>query len=402
MNFLTVNKIILNYFKYFNLYWRKIQMNKKEVSEIKHNFTEDNGFMTISKILTTFIDAENEVKYNEVHNFLPMTAEDREVYMTTLKNVLSTSVGKKFTEYKFEDDAYGETGIQSILYNLIQTEFGDTDVIDSYVNHMRENIEYTGPYNVITSYCIYSVPHKSSTGDLEDYDNEQIFKFILTAICPADTSKDGFIYDKEHEEVVKKVNNELIISMKPTDGFMFPTFSDRMADVNSVMIYTKSTKDVNVSICTDFLNCTYRIGAETEKTVFDAVLTNILSDDLNYNVINHINESIKQTISRNSNDTEIPTITSYDLKHVLKDTGVEDTKLDRIEGVWNSICGVPELTASNLITPVHKLNAEGVSVTVKGNYADKVHTSTMNGRKCIVIDVDEPVIEINGMSVKLQ
>lgn len=377
-------------------------MNKKEVSELKKHFDESDDLLTVNKVLTTFVSAEKEVLYNETHNFITMLQEDKDVYMETLKNVLSTAVGKKLTEFKFEQDAYEEQeGIQAILYNLIKSEFSDYGYMESYSNKIASTIEYPGPYTVITAYCTYSIPHKDSTDEFDMENNERFFKFLVTAICPVDTSSDGFMFNSVDKEVVKKVNDELIISMKPTDGFIFPAFSNRMADVNSVMIYTKSIKDVNISISTDFLNCTYKIDAETEKNVFDSFLSNISSDDLNYNVINHVNEAIKDKIAQNTNDTDIPTIDVHDMEYILRQTGMEENKLERIKPVWESICGVPELTASNLITHKHTINSEGVSINVSKDSVDKIHTSVVDGRKCIVIDIDEPMIEINGMSVKL-
>ena len=39
-------------------------MNKKEVAEIKKNFALENGFFTIERILTAFVDAEDNILYS--------------------------------------------------------------------------------------------------------------------------------------------------------------------------------------------------------------------------------------------------------------------------------------------------------------------------------------------------
>ena len=39
-----------------------ILMNKKEVSEIKRHFTEDDGFFNIGKVVTAFVYSEKNIK----------------------------------------------------------------------------------------------------------------------------------------------------------------------------------------------------------------------------------------------------------------------------------------------------------------------------------------------------
>ena len=46
-----------------------ILMNKKEVSEIKRHFTEDDGFFNIGKVVTAFVDAEKNIKCKSLRNF---------------------------------------------------------------------------------------------------------------------------------------------------------------------------------------------------------------------------------------------------------------------------------------------------------------------------------------------
>ena len=37
-------------------------MNKKEISEIKKNFSEDCGFFTVGQVVRAFVDAEKNIK----------------------------------------------------------------------------------------------------------------------------------------------------------------------------------------------------------------------------------------------------------------------------------------------------------------------------------------------------
>ena len=44
-------------------------MNKKEVSEIKKNLSDDSGFFTINSVLTAFIDTDKKVRVCKVRPY---------------------------------------------------------------------------------------------------------------------------------------------------------------------------------------------------------------------------------------------------------------------------------------------------------------------------------------------
>ena len=56
---------------------------------------------------------------------------------------------------------------------------------------------------------------------------------------------------------------------------------------------------------------------------------------------------------------------------------------------------------SNLVENKTVLAAPGITVNIKPSAADKVRTSVVDGRRCLLIDIDDPTIEINGLPVTL-
>ena len=115
-------------------------MNKKETAEIKKNFSDKSGFFIMERVLTAFIDAEKNVRYNNVNSCLTMPVEEHDVYDETLKKVLNTNVGKSFNEFEFPNEAYEEGQPQYILYNLLKSELKDEIVCEEFLNHIANNI----------------------------------------------------------------------------------------------------------------------------------------------------------------------------------------------------------------------------------------------------------------------
>lgn len=375
-------------------------MNKKETAEIKKNFSDKSGFFIMERILTGFIDAEKNVRYHNTTSCLTMSVEEHDVYEETLKKVLNTNVGKSFVEYPFPNEAYEEGKPQNILYTLLKSELKDETVCDDFLNHIANNIACEGPIAVITAYCSYTIRKKDKNDEFADGEDE-LYRYILTAICPVNTGSDGFVFDSFNNEITKKINKELIISKAPSDGFLFPVFSNRSSDINSVMYYTKSAAKPNISIVENVLGCTYVMSPDNEKANFQNILKSVAGDDLDYMLIKTVNEKIQDVVDQNKDDTDKTVIEPLQLRDILIDSGLPEERVQMVAPVYEKVCGDAPLTAANIIETKTVLSSPGITVNIKPSAADKVRTSVVDGRRCLLIDIDDPTIEINGLPVTL-
>lgn len=373
-------------------------MNKKEVSELKKNLSEDSGFFTINNILTAFIDTDKKVRVCKVRPYSEMISEELEVIRETLKKVLSTSVGKSFVEYQIPNEQYQEDGIQPLLYNLVKEKFQDDELVEKFVNRVAENIDYTPSFAIISAHCTYTVRIKNKNDDFNE-DNSLDYNFMLTAFCQAELSDMGLVFSQD--ELFKKINTEFVVGKSANDGFLYPAFSDRSPDVNSIMYYTKTFKKPNLSIIEDILGCEFVMSAQSEKAEFQNILKTVVGDDLNYNVITTVNEKIKEIIDFNKHDTETTTIDKNRLKNILQEVGVDNEKLLALDTVYETAMDKNSFTASNIVDTKTVISTPEITVNISQEGVQKIHTSNINGRRCIVIDVDDPSVEINGLSTKI-
>jgi hypothetical protein len=376
-------------------------MNKKEITELKKSFKSDNGYFTMDRILTAFVDAEKNILYNNTHSTYTMTVEDRDIYDETLLKILNTNIGKNFKEFAFPNSAYEEGQPQNILYNVVKGELTDTEYNNTYIEHIVNNLMYTGPYTIITAFCVYNVCKKNSNDEFNEDSEDELYKFILTAICPADTGDDGFIFDSNNKEIIKKLNTELIINKAPSDGFIFPVFSNRSSDINYVGIYSKSKTKPNISMIADVMSCTFTTTSDVEKNNFQTILKTVVDEDLNYNFINNVNDKIKDIIDQNRDETEAATIDSNKLEDIFSECGLNQDRVNRVKPVYEKLCGDTELTAYNLVDYKTTVDIDGIKVNIKSYDTDKVRTSVIDGRRCLIIDIDDPTVEINGLPVTL-
>jgi hypothetical protein len=73
--------------------------------------------------------------------------------------------------------------------------------------------------------------------------------------------------------------------------------------------------------------------------------------------------------------------------------------------IFAPMCILPEGKA-NILESLEDFHEgaliSGITVNIKPSAADKVRTSVVGGRRCLLIDLDDPTIEINGLPVRLE
>lgn len=354
----------------------------------------------MERVMTGFVDAEKNVRYHKTSSCLTMSVEEHDVYDETLKKVLNTNVGKNFCEYEFPNEAYEEGKPQEILYSLLRSELKDEEICENFMNHMANNFQHEGPYAVITAYCVYTIRRKDKNDEYAEGEDE-LYRYILTAICPVNTGSDGFVFDSFNNEITKKLNTELIISKAPSEGFLYPVFSNRSTDINHVMCYMKSAAKPNISLVEDVLGCSFVMSADNEKASFRSILKGVVGDDLDYMVIKTVNEKLQEIVDNNKDETDTAVIDNSGLKDILTEIGIPQERVEMTAPVYEKVCGNVPLTVSNLIENKTVLSTPGITVNIKPSAADKLRTSVVDGRRCLLIDIDDPTIEINGLPVTM-
>ena len=143
------------------------------------------------------------------------------------------------------------------------------------------------------------------------------------------------------------------------------------------------------------------MSAENEKASFQNILKSVVGDDLDYMLIKTVNEKIQEVVEDNKDDTDKAVIDNTSLRDILTDVGLPEERVKMVEPVFEKVCGNAPLTAANIVESKTVLTSPGITVNIKPSAADKVRTSVVEGRRCLLIDIDDPTIEINGLPVTL-
>lgn len=377
-------------------------MNKKEINEIKKNFSEDCGFFTIGQVVRAFVDSEKNIKYKSNDLFAVLPQDESELIMAILKKTLSGSFGRNLREYAFPKDAYLEGGMQPFMYELLKSRFTDEKKVDDFLNAIVERMQYVSTYAVFSAHCTYSVLKKTKNDELtDDAESDIDYNFIITAVCPVELRYDGLIFSDETNAIVKKTTADRIIEM-PSDGFLFPLFSDRAPDINGVLVYSKNAKKPNTSVVNELLGCEFVMSFTNEKETFHAILNNVVGEELDYDLITTVNDKISELVDRSAHETEPATVGKQELSNILWESGVSQEKLEHLPKIFENAMGEKPLTAVNLIERKTVLSTSSITVNIGKDAQDKVRCENIDGRRCLVIALDDPEVSVNGMPTNIK
>ena len=378
-------------------------MNKKELSEIKKQFKTDNPKFVINRIANAYISVNGgirDTKYFKIQNFALMPEIECDFYLQNCKKTLGGQLGKGLVEYAFPTEAYEKDGGQKKLYDLLKTRLEDEAEVESYITYLVQSLNYPTNFYITIAHCSYSIPTKDKNDEeQEDYDDGEMYEFLLISINMSSLTDIGLYYNEKKEVVEKKLNTDMQIVKAPCDGILFPVFNDRTTDVNNVLYFTKTPKAPNEDIIMTVLGCEFNLSSEEEQLKFAKILTETLEDDLNYELINNIHENIRDVIKVGELETEMPTLNKNEIKKILERSGVAEEKLEDFDSIYEQELGELELKPVNMIDS-NKLGIKipDITVNVKASASDKVSTQIVNGKKCLVVEIDDS-LEVNGLAV---
>lgn len=374
-------------------------MNKKEVNEIKKNFSKEGELLTFHNIFTMFRKSDSTYTY-DVKSSYSMSEAELHLYTSTLKKVLNSNIGKSLVEYKFPNDAYSSDGVQTLLYQLNVDRMNNEVLISKYAQHIADTYVSSEPYAVITAHCIYTVYHKNSSGEVDKWSDEN-YNFIITAICPAHETEDGFIFDGDTNSIHRAENKKLLISKSPVNGFIFPTFSDRSADINHIMSYVKNPNKPNTSFVTDTLGCEYLMSPREEKLLFSNIISEIVGDELNFSLIKHIDTYIREYINENKHNTECTVIELPQIIEMLETGNVSDERLSHIRDICEANfenLGKVRFVAYNLVENKLKINSLGLNIICSPDI-DTIIDINSGHAPNVNVKLVEPDITVSGIRV---
>ena len=141
-------------------------------------------------------------------------------------------------DFPLEEEKPG--GHQQFLMGIKKSALEDQGLLESFYDMIIEKYDSVGNYLILLFHDRYDVMTKTSDNMKLD-ESEEVYEYIICAICPMLLSKPGLGYNKT-EQRIGTLNREWMVGM-PETGFVFPAFNERSTDIHSVLMYTANSKN---------------------------------------------------------------------------------------------------------------------------------------------------------------
>lgn len=372
-------------------------MNKKEILEIRKQFTPVN--CAITRICGCYVDHEKEKKMESRETFLSLPEEEAFKYFDIFRKTLSGTLGKNMLNLEFPLDAEMPGGSQEFLLKLRDSKLQDDVLLEEFYDRVIATYDYAENYYIILIHAMYDIPGKSSD-DIEMFDaSDEVYEYLLMSICPVSLSKAGLCYNAEDNRIVDQIRS-WIVNM-PDKGFLFPAFNDRGTDLHSMLYYTKKSSELQPEMIELLLGAKMPMSADTQKETFRQLIEVTLGEDVDYETVRNIHETLNDLITEHKDDPEPLALDAAEIKKVFEQSGVEAEKMENFDRKFEETAGEKATLLATNITETQKFNIETPNIIIKANpdRADLVETRMIDGRQCLVIPVDDHV-EVNGINVR--
>lgn len=371
-------------------------MNKKEISEIKKQFSPAN--CAITRICGCYVDGEKNVKTKIKEAFLSLPEEEMFKYFDLFKKTMSGTIGKNLLNMEFPLEQETSGGTQEFLLRLRASRLQDDSLLDEFYQKVIDFYDYGENYYIILIHANYDIPGKSSDGE-EMFDaSDEVYEFLLCSICPVKLSKAGLCYNSETNNIEDRIRDWLV--EMPDAGFLFPAFTDRSSDIHSLLYYSKNAKEFQEDFIDNVLGCLAPMPAGDQKSTFQYLVSDTLGDNCNFETVKTLHDNLSEMMEEHKDEPEPLKLDKTDVKKLLSRSGADDEKLEDFDREFDAAAGEKaSLLASNVVnTRTFEVKTPDIVIKVNPERTDLVEQRMIDGIPYLMIQLSDSV-EVNGIHI---
>ena len=376
-------------------------MNDKEIGEIRRHLRRDRS--NITKIYGCFVNDNREIitEFSQSTGMMPENEGDK--YFALFKRVLSGSVGKNLIDLSFKTAQVAQGAPEhKLLMDLRECKLSDDELLHGFFQKIIDTVTLEGNYLILIGCDSYDVPFKGKD-DISDADkSEEVYTYLICAICPVKQTKANLHYVPEEKLFHDGAMNQPVSA--PVLGFLFPAFDNRSTNIYNALYYTHDIKVSQDALIEALFNTPVPMPAAEQKKCFEALLTTALGEDCNLDVVQTVHDQLCERIElhKEAKVAEPLLIAKADVKETLASCGVSEEHLAKWSVDYDETFGFEaDLHPKNIIdTKRFEIKTPDVSIKVDPTRSDLIETRTIGGVKYIMICADENV-EVNGVSIHI-
>lgn len=375
-------------------------MNQREIGELRRRLKPEKN--AITKIYGCYVNSNKQVISYLDGSLGLMPQDEAEKYLTLLRRTLTGQLQKNLIDIVFSTRQVADSEEHRLLSALRQTELKDEQVRRQFYDQVIQSLDMDERnYLILLAHDTYDVPYRGRDDQDQADASDQVFSYVLCAICPVKDSKAELGYFPGENEFHSRSAGQVVAP--PELGFLFPAFDNRAANLYNALYYTKQTDLIHQ----EFIDAIFRteppMSADEQKETFHTALAEALEGECSTEVVRSVHQQLRDKLlqHKEEHNPEAPSISPREVDTILHNCGVEE---DKVQAFHKSCAaqfgeGVP-LNPANLINSSRfEIKTENATILIDPDYSYLVETRKINGRTYLLLPADG--MEVNGLAVDL-
>ena len=375
-------------------------MNQREIGELRRRLKPEKN--AITKIYGCYVNSNKQVISYLDGSLGLMPQDEAEKYLTLLRRTLTGQLQKNLIDIVFSTRQVADSEEHRLLSALRQTELKDEQVRRQFYDQVIQSLDMDERnYLILLAHDTYDVPYRGRDDQDQADASDQVFSYVLCAICPVKDSKAELGYFPGENEFHSRSAGQVVAP--PELGFLFPAFDNRAANLYNALYYTKQTDLIHQEFIVAIFRTEPPMSADEQKETFHTALAEALEGECSMEVVRSVHQQLRDKLlqHKEEHNPEAPSISPREVDTILHNCGVEE---DKVQAFHKSCAaqfgeGVP-LNPANLINSSRfEIKTENATILIDPDYSYLVETRKINGRTYLLLPADG--MEVNGLAVDL-
>ena len=359
-------------------------MNNKEVNEIRKILKPDAQVVHYLRFQYVSFGDKGVIADQDIQ-LRSMEDGDLLTFFGLLGKSLSGKIGKTLSNVEIPNTKR----LDGLLPEKMLDGNDHCPAEDDLLKTMRERIVAEGNYVIMLARGAYDIPIKTKD-NMKLGDSEEVYSFILAAVCPVKQVKGGVTFDGEKFVVASPTP----VLDAPVSGFLYPAFTDRTSDRSGVLVFTKNMAQDGMTVAVFGKNAP---AEKAQQAAFAGILQSTLGDNADYGIVSAINEKINERIDGSDKSEGELKLQKEELRQIFEDAGADVSTFDK---AFDENLPEGEIVAQAVAQKTVTVESPDILVTAKDlDAAKKITQKTINGSHCLVIELRDNRVVLNGTEV---
>lgn len=242
-------------------------MTKKDILELKKRLNKTD--CSITRLCGCYVDGNKNKILTLSETFLNLEEDEFFKYLDLSRKCLSGTMDNNLLQLAFPLEEEAPGGRQQFLMGIRESGLKNEELLNRFYDLVIEHYDYAGNYLILLFKDAYDIITKTKDG-LKLDESEEVYDYLLCAICPVTLSKPGLGYREEENRIGARIRDWVVGA--PDTGFIFPAFDHRNSDIHSLIYYIKDPRDSRPDFVEHVLGCGTKKTAAEQKEIFSSIV----------------------------------------------------------------------------------------------------------------------------------